>query len=70
MVGPLGTGKSRLVLEAFASSEEDEALGYSLSDLVVYADGLEAESGAMAHVVQVLVESGQRAVVVVDRCAS
>ena len=69
VVGPLGIGKSRLVLEAFAPSQDDEALGYSLSDLVVYADGLEAESGAIARVVQVLVESRQRAVVVVDRCA-
>ena len=69
VVGPLGIGKSRLVLEAFAPSQDDEALGYSLSDLVVYADGIEAESGAIARVVQVLVESRQRAVVVVDRCA-
>ena len=69
VVGPLGIGKSRLVLEAFAPSQDDETLGYSLSDLVVYADGLEAESGAIARVVQVLVESRQRAVVVVDRCA-
>ena len=69
VVGPLGIGKSRLILEALAPSGDEEALGYSLSDLVVYADGLEAESGAIASVVQVLVESGQRAVVVVDRCA-
>ena len=69
VVGPLGIGKSRLVLEAFAPSQDDEALGYSLSDLVIYADGLEAESGAIARVAQVLVESVQRAVVIVDRCA-
>ena len=69
VVGPLGIGKSRLVLQAFTPSQVDEAVGYSLSDLVVYADGLEAESGAITRVVQVLVESGQRAVVVVDRCA-
>ena len=69
VVGPLGIGKSRLVLEALAPSQNNEALGYSLSDLVVYADAFEAESGAIARVVQVLVESRQRAVVVVDRCA-
>ena len=68
VVGPLGIGKSRLVLEALAPSPDDEALGSSLSDLVVYADEFEAERGAIAGVVQVLAESRQRAVVVVDRC--
>ena len=68
VVGPSGIGKSRLILEALGPREEDERLGFSLADLVLYVD--ESEMGALAinGVVQTLAEKGQRAVLVVDRC--
>ena len=68
VVGPSGIGKSRLVLEALERTEEDERLGYSLTDLVLYADESEAGGFAINEVVQTLAEHGQRAVMVVDRC--
>ena len=69
IVGRSGIGKSRLVLEALAPAHEAEASGYSLSDLVLYADESEVGSPAINGVAQVLAENGQRAVIVVDRCA-
>ena len=68
VVGPSGIGKSRMVLETLERTDEDERLGYSLADLVLYADESEAGEFAINDVVQTLAESGQRAVVVVDRC--
>ena len=68
IVGRSGIGKSRLVLEALAPAHEAEASGYSLSDLVLYADESEVGSPAINGVAQVLAENGQRAVIVVDRC--
>ena len=70
IVGPSGIGKSRLTLEALCPTGEDEAAGYFLSDLVLYAVESEAGSEAIYGVVQTLADDGQRAVVVVDRCAS
>ena len=67
VVGPSGIGKSRLILEALERTEEDERIGYSLADLVLYADESEAGEFAIKDVVQTLAENGQRAVVVVDR---
>ena len=69
MVGPSGIGKSRLILEALASSEQDERLGFSLADLVLYADESEVGNLAINGAVQTLAENRQRAVVVVDRCS-
>ena len=68
VVGPSGTGKSRLILEALGPCEEDESLGFSLADLVLYADESELGDFAINRDVQTLAENGQRAVVVVDRC--
>ena len=69
IVGPSGIGKSRLTLEAVGPTEEDDAAGRFLSDLVLYADESETGFEAMNRVVQTLADDGQRAVVVVDRCA-
>ena len=68
VVGPAGIGKSRLILEALGPTEHDERLGYSLADLVLYADESEVGDLAINGVVQALAENRQRAVVVVDRC--
>ena len=68
VVGPSGIGKSRLILEALGPSEEDERLGYSLADLVLYADESEVGEFAINAVVETLAENRQRAVLVVDRC--
>ena len=68
VVGPSGIGKSRLILEAVGPSEQDERLGYSLADLVLYADESEVGDLAVNRVVQALAENRRRAVVVVDRC--
>ena len=70
IVGPSGIGKSRLTLEALGPTEEDDAAGCLLGDLVLYAVESEAGSEAINGVVQTLADDGQRAVVVVDRCAS
>ena len=68
VVGPSGIGKSRLILEALGPREEDERLGFSLADLVLYVDESETGDLAINDVVQTLAKSRQRAVVVVDRC--
>ena len=68
VVGPSGIGKSRLILEALGPSEQDERLGYSLADLLLYADESEVGELAINGVVQTLAENRQRAVLVVDRC--
>ena len=69
IVGPSGIGKSRLTLEAVGPAEEDDAAGRFLSDLVLYADESETGPEAINGVVQTLADDGQRAIVVVDRCA-
>lgn len=68
VVGLSGVGKSRLVHEALGPAHEEEDSVALLSDLVLYA--VESEAGAVAikSVVQTLVDSGFRAIVVVDRC--
>ena len=68
VVGPSGIGKSRLILEALGSREEEERRGFSLADLVLYVDESETGDLAVNDVVQTLAENGQRAVVIVDRC--
>ena len=69
IVGSSGIGKSRLTLEALGPAGEDEAAGCSLSDMVLYAVESNADSETINGVVQTLADHGQRAVVVVDRCA-
>ena len=69
IVGWSGIGKSRLVLESLGPTEEDEAAGLFLSDLVLYAVESEAGSEAINGVVQTLADDEQRAIVVIDRCA-
>lgn len=66
IVGPSGIGKSRLTLEALGPTEEDEAAGHFLSDLVLYAVESEAGSEAINRAVQTLADHGQRAIVVID----
>ena len=68
VVGQSGIGKSRLILEALGPSDEDERLGFSLADLVLYADESESDRFAINGVIQRLAENRRRAVVVVDRC--
>ena len=69
IIGPSGIGKSRLTLDALGPTEQDEAAGRLLSDLVLYAVESEAGSEAINGVVQTLADHGQRAIVVVDRRA-
>ncbi len=66
IVGLSGVGKSRLVLEALRPEEGSSDL--FLSDIAMYAVQSEVSSESINRVVQNLVDSGQRAVVVVDDC--
>ncbi len=66
VVGLSAIGKSRLVLEALGSGDDD---GRGLSSIVLYADRSEADWAAVNHVVQTWADMRARAVVVVDRCA-
>ena len=65
VVGLSGIGKSRLVIEALSSG--DERASY-LTDIVLYADESEVGDTAINSVVQGWVDTGERAIVVVDRC--
>ena len=68
VVGQSGVGKSRLTFESLGPTDEEDASGVHLSDLVLYS--LESEAGptAIRNMVQSLVDFGLRATVVVDRC--
>lgn len=68
LVGLSGVGKSRLTHEALGPTDEEEASGVQLSDLVLYSVESEAGPVAIKSIVQSLVDSGFRAIVVVDRC--
>jgi transcriptional regulator with XRE-family HTH domain len=68
VVGLSGVGKSRLTHEALGPTDEEDAWGVRLSDLVLYSVESEAGPVAIKKVVQSLVDSGFRAIVVVDRC--
>ncbi len=68
LVGPQGIGKSRLVLEALRTARMNETAGHAIRILAMYAVESEAGSDAIVGVVQKLAGSGQRAIVVVDRC--
>ena len=49
-------------------TDEEDASGVHLSDLVLYSLESEAGPAAIKNMVQSLVDSGLRATVVVDRC--
>lgn len=68
VVGLSGVGKSRLTLEALASTQEDEMAGRFLSDMVIYAIQSEVGPESINKVVQNLADIGSRAIVVVDNC--
>jgi transcriptional regulator with XRE-family HTH domain len=68
VVGLSGVGKSRLTHEALGPTDEEETSGVRLCDLVLYSVESEAGSVAIKNIVQSLVDSGFRAIVVVDRC--
>ena len=68
VVGQSGVGKSRLTFKSLGPADEEECLGVHLSDLVLYSLESEAGPAAIKNVVQSLVDSGFRAIVVVDRC--
>ena len=65
VVGLSGVGKSRLILEALGPSEGESR---AFSDMVLYADESEAGPQAVRNVVQTWADTGERAVVVADRC--
>ena len=68
VVGPWGVGKSRLVLEAFRPTAQDDAEDRGLSDFILYAVESENRSEEVYSAVQSLVDATARAVVVVDCC--
>ena len=67
VVGQSGVGKSRLTFESFGPTDEEDASGVRVSDLVLYSVESEVGPTAVKNVVQSLVDSGLRATVVVDR---
>ena len=69
VVGPAGTGKSRLVLKALAPLEAERVSGVRLSDLVLYVVESEIGSPKIKEYARNLANSGKRAVLVVDRCS-
>ena len=70
VVGLAGIGKSRLTLEAFGPDHGNGESALSLDHLVLYANESDAGSAAIKNVVQMLADTGSRAIVVVDDCAS
>ena len=68
VLGQSGVGSSRLVLEALAPTEEEEADGLCLCDLVMYSVLSESSPETVNETVQRLVDSKTRAVIVADHC--
>jgi len=68
VLGLSGIGKSRLVLEALGPTPDEELSGAGLSTLVLYAVESEIGSAATKGAIQALVDSGARAIAVIDRC--
>ena len=69
VVGPPGTGKSRLVFEALGPTETEMVSGVKLSDLVLYAIESEIGPHEIKKYARNLANSGKRAVLVVDGCS-
>jgi transcriptional regulator with XRE-family HTH domain len=68
VVGESGVGKSRLTLHALGPDDHEEVSRIPLWGLVLYAVESEAGAPVIKNTVQILVDAGVRAVVVVDRC--
>jgi transcriptional regulator with XRE-family HTH domain len=68
VLGLSGVGKSRLVLEALGLTAEEEASGTGVNALILYAVESELGTPATKGAVQALVDSGARAIAVIDRC--
>ena len=69
VIGPYGTGKSRLTLEAFAPTEREKTSGVKLSELLLYTVESGTNSQKIKEFAKNLVNSGKRVVLVVDRCS-
>ena len=69
IIGPYGSGKSRLTLEAFAPTETERNSGVRLRDLVLYAVESEIGSHKIKKYAWSLANSGKRAVLVIDGCS-
>ena len=65
--GLLGVGKSRLVLKALESAKDTDT---SISHLVMYADESESDPAEIKRATRTIAGSGQRAIIVVDRCTA
>ena len=69
VIGPYGAGKSRLTLEAFAPTEREKTSGVKLSELLLYTVESETGSHKIKEYAWNIVNSGKRAVLVVDGCS-
>ena len=69
VVGPSGTGKSRLVLEALGPTETEKNSGVKLSDLVLYAVEPETDPRKIKEYAWNLANSRKRTVLIIDRCS-
>ena len=65
VMGAAGVGKSRLVLESLRCKD---GKGFTMSDLVLYADQSEVEQSAICGATRRLADTGASAFVVVDDC--
>ena len=70
VVGAAGVGKSRLVLESLCPSDDQdrEDQGVPIHELVLYADQSEVDETSICGAIDVLVNTGARAIAVVDGC--
>ena len=64
IVGPNGVGKSRLLLEALGPAVADSEMAV----ITMYAVETEVSHDLIIQTVQILVDSGTRAIIVVDEC--
>lgn len=70
VLGFSGVGKSRLVLESFSPTQQEDESGIQLSDLVLYGDEQIAGTIQLKSVIQSLADSSYRAIVIVNRCTA
>jgi DNA-binding transcriptional regulator YiaG len=69
VIGPCGAGKSRLTLEAFAPTERERTSGVKLNELLLYTVESEISPHKIKEYAWNIVNSGKRAVLVVDGCS-